>query len=79
MVWTKSRGYSNSGRFSEGEYSMPFFCTRHSPIEYINRLLGLSIENANTAFLLNFICMRIFLGLFSEFQRIKELKFDNWN
>ena len=31
MVGTKSRGYSNSGRFSEGEYSMPFFCTRHSP------------------------------------------------
>ena len=25
MVGTKSRGYSNSGRFSEGEYSMPFF------------------------------------------------------
>ena len=33
MVGTKSRGYSNSGRFSEGEYSMPFFCTRHSPTE----------------------------------------------
>ena len=31
MVGTKSRGYSNSGWFSEGEYSMPFFCTRHSP------------------------------------------------
>ena len=32
MVGTESRGYSNSGRFSEGEYSMPFFCTRDSPI-----------------------------------------------
>ena len=32
MVGTKSRGYSNSGRFSEGGYSMSFFCTRHSPI-----------------------------------------------
>ena len=31
MVGTKSRGYSNSGRLSEGEYSMPFFSTRHSP------------------------------------------------
>ena len=31
MVGTKSRGYSNSGQLSEGEYSMPFFCTRHSP------------------------------------------------
>ena len=31
MVDTKFRGYSNSGRLSEGEYSMPFFCTRHSP------------------------------------------------
>ena len=31
MVGTTSCGYSNSGRFSEGEYSMPFFCTRHSP------------------------------------------------
>ena len=26
-----SRGYSNSGRLSEGEYSMPFFSTCHSP------------------------------------------------
>ena len=31
MVGTKSRGYSNSGRLSEGEYSMPFFSTRPSP------------------------------------------------
>ena len=31
MVGTKSHGYSNSGRLSEGEYSMPFFCTSHSP------------------------------------------------
>ena len=31
MVGTKSRGYLNSGRLSEGEYSMPFFSTRHSP------------------------------------------------
>ena len=31
MVGTKSRGYSNSGQLSEGEYSMPFFSTRHSP------------------------------------------------
>ena len=31
MVGTKSRGYSNSGRLSEGEYSMPFFSTRYSP------------------------------------------------
>ena len=31
MVGTKSRGYSNSGRLSEGEYSMPFFGTHHSP------------------------------------------------
>ena len=31
MVGTKSHGYSNSGRLSEGEYSMPFFSTRHSP------------------------------------------------
>ena len=30
MVDTKSRGYSNSGRLSEGEYSVPFFSTRHS-------------------------------------------------
>ena len=25
MVGTKSRGYSDLGRLSEGEYSMPFF------------------------------------------------------
>ena len=31
MVGTKSRGYSNSGWLSEGEYSMPFFSTSHSP------------------------------------------------
>ena len=31
MVGTKSRGYSNSGQLSEGEYSMPFLCTHHSP------------------------------------------------
>ena len=31
MVDTKSRGYSNSGRFSEGKYLMPFFSTCHSP------------------------------------------------
>ena len=31
MVGTKSRGYSNSGRLSEGEYSGPFFSTRPSP------------------------------------------------
>ena len=31
MVGAKSRGYSNSGQLSEGEYSMPFFSTRHSP------------------------------------------------
>ena len=30
MVGTKSRSYSNLGRL-EGEYSMPFFCTHHSP------------------------------------------------
>ena len=34
MVGTKSRGYSNSGRLSEGEYLMPFFSTRHSPNYY---------------------------------------------
>ena len=34
MVGTKSRGYSNSGRLSEGEYSVPFFCTRPSPTSY---------------------------------------------
>ena len=27
MVGTKSHGYSNSGRLSEGKYSMPFFST----------------------------------------------------
>ena len=31
MVDTKSRGYSNSGRLSEGEYLVPFFSTRPSP------------------------------------------------
>ena len=31
MVGTKSRGYSNLGWLSDGEYSMPFFSTRHSP------------------------------------------------
>ena len=39
MVGTKSRGYSNSGRLSEGEYSMPFFSTRHSPMEQ-SQLIG---------------------------------------
>ena len=38
MVGTKSRGYSNLGRLSEGEYSMPFFSTRHSPTYKINNL-----------------------------------------
>ena len=31
MVGIKSRSYSNSGWLLEGEYSMPFFSTRHSP------------------------------------------------
>ena len=31
MVDTKSRSYSNSGRLSEGVYSVPFFSTRPSP------------------------------------------------
>ena len=34
MVDTKSRGYSNSGRLSESEYSLPFFSTRPSPSSY---------------------------------------------
>ena len=37
MVGTKTRGYSNSGRLSEGEYSMPFLSTRHSPKEDSDR------------------------------------------
>ena len=37
MVDTKSCGYSNSGRLSEGEYSMPFFSTRHSPTSDCDR------------------------------------------
>ena len=31
MVDTKSRSYSNLGRLSEGEYSVPFFSTPPSP------------------------------------------------
>ena len=31
MVGTKSRGYSNSGRLSVGEYSGLFFSTHNSP------------------------------------------------
>ena len=38
MVGTKSRGYSNLGRLSEGEYSMPFFGTRHSPNIYASNI-----------------------------------------
>ena len=43
MVGTKSRGYLNSGRLSEGEYSMPFFCTRHSPNSNMVMLLVLKV------------------------------------
>ena len=31
MVGTKSHGYSNSGRLSEGDTRCRFFCTCHSP------------------------------------------------
>ena len=40
MVGTKSRGYSNSGRLSEGEYSVPFFSTLPSPT--LNKILPIS-------------------------------------
>ena len=49
MVGIKSLGYSNSGRLSDGEYSMPFFCTRHSP----TCDCGFSVEN-NFYFLLEY-------------------------
>ena len=43
MVGIKSRGYLNSGRLSEGEYSMPFFGTRHSPIFYTHAVFSVSV------------------------------------
>ena len=41
MVGTKSRGYSNSGRFSEGEFSMLFFFEPVTALFSSDRLLGL--------------------------------------
>ena len=37
MVGTKSRGYSNSGRLSEGEYSVPFFVGMGRYEKYVHR------------------------------------------
>ena len=53
MVGTKSRGYANSGRLSEGEYLMPFFSTRHSPNKYygasdLTRLVHIIVVGQNT-------------------------------
>ena len=40
MVDTKSRGYSNSGRLSEGQCAMPFISTRPSPTYYYEQVLA---------------------------------------
>ena len=53
MVGTKSRGYTNSGLLSEGEYSKPFFCTRHSPINYTiqypqDLVPGMSVDSVDS-------------------------------
>ena len=47
MVDTKSRGYSNSSRLSEGEYSVPFFSTHPSPIFYDTCLIDAYSKNKN--------------------------------
>ena len=48
MVGTKSRGYSNSGRLSEGEYSMPFLSSfvtlfTHDLYSYLSFIYDLSM------------------------------------
>ena len=51
MVDTKSRGYSNSGRLSEGEYSVPFFSTRLSPTN--NHISKCSFPQLSTTLAIN--------------------------
>ena len=52
MVGTKSRGYSNSGWLSVGEYSGPFFSTRPSPSIH---------DNSSTYYKVFYLSMHVYV------------------
>ena len=45
MIGTKSRGYSNLGWLSEGEYSVPFFGTHPSPSIYSHKCFSITNQD----------------------------------